>query len=104
MNDFGRIAVCGMISWYSGKGINEAMALPKLWRTILVKRLKVSGFIIFDHKETYPQFIEEVTPFIQKQQIIYKEDIRIGLSNAPLAFIDLLSGRNFGKMLVKVGD
>ena len=104
MNDFGRIAVCGMISWYSGKGINEAMALPKLWRTILVKRLKVSGFIIFDHKETYPQFIEEVTPFIQKQQIIYKEDIRIGLCNAPLAFIDLLSGRNFGKMLVKVGD
>ena len=69
-----------------------------------VKRLKVNGFIIFDHKETYPQFIEEVTPFIQKQQIIYKEDIRIGLSNAPLAFIDLLSGRNFGKMLVKVGD
>ena len=62
INDFGRIAVCGMISWYSGKGINEAMALPKLWRTILVKRLKVSGFIIFDHKETYPQFIEEVTP------------------------------------------
>ena len=104
INDFGRIAVCGMISWYSGKGINEAMALPKLWRTILVKRLKVNGFIIFDHKETYPQFIEEVTPFIQKQQIIYKEDIRIGLSNAPSAFIDLLNGRNFGKMLVKVGD
>ena len=104
MNDFGRIAVCGMISWYSGKGIDQAISLPKLWRTILVKRLRVNGFIIFDHKETYPQFIEEVSPLIQKQEIIYKEDIKAGLSNAPSAFIDLLNGRNFGKLLVKVSD
>ena len=104
MNDFGRIAVCGMISWYSGKGIDQAISLPKLWRTILVRRLRVNGFIIFDHKETYPQFIEEVSPLIQKQEIIYKEDIKAGLSNAPSAFIDLLNGRNFGKLLVKVSD
>ncbi|MFL2801743.1 MAG: NADP-dependent oxidoreductase [Paracoccaceae bacterium] len=104
MNDFGRIAVCGMISWYSGRGIDEAMPLPKVWRSILVKRLKVNGFIIFDHKATYPEFIEEVSPLIQKQEIIYKEDIRLGLENAPLAFLDLLNGRNFGKMLVKVSS
>ena len=104
MNDFGRIAVCGMISWYSGKDIDQALSLPKLWRTILVRRLRVNGFIIFDHKETYPQFIEEVSPLIQKQEIIYKEDIKAGLSNAPSAFIDLLNGRNFGKLLVKVSD
>ena len=41
---------------------------------------------------------------IQKQEIIYKEDIRLGLENAPLAFLDLLNGRNFGKMLVKVSS
>jgi len=104
MNDFGRIAVCGMISWYSGRGIDEAMPLPKVWRSILVKRLKVNGFIIFDHKATYTEFIEEVSPLIQKQEIIYKEDIRLGLENAPLAFLDLLNGRNFGKMLVKVSN
>ena len=39
-----------------------------------------------------------------KEEFGYKEDIKAGLSNAPSAFIDLLNGRNFGKLLVKVSD
>ena len=72
--------------------------------TILSQKIESKWIYIFDHKETFPQFIEEVSPLIQKQEIIYKEDIKAGLSNAPSAFIDLLNGRNFGKLLVKVSD
>ena len=62
MNNFGRIAVCGMISWYSGKGVQDSMAFPKFWRTVLVKRLMAKGFIIFDHKASFNEFWEEVSP------------------------------------------
>ncbi len=102
MNEFGRIAVCGMISWYSGKGLQEAMAFPKFWRTVLVKRLRVNGFIIFDHKGSFPEFQKEVSPLIQSGEIKYKEDIRDGLERAPEYFLELLNGGNFGKMLVRL--
>ena len=102
MNEFGRVAVCGMISWYSGKGLQEAMAFPKFWRTVLVKRLRVNGFIIFDHKGSFPEFQKEVSPLIQSGEIKYKEDIRDGLERAPESFLELLNGGNFGKMLVRL--
>ena len=102
MNDFGRIAVCGMISWYSGKGLQDAMIFPKFWRMVLVKRLRVNGFIIFDHKGSFPEFQKEVSSLIQGGEIKYKEDIRDGLESAPESFLELLSGGNFGKMLVRL--
>ncbi len=102
MNDFGRIAVCGMISWYSGQGLQNAMAFPKFWRMVLVKRLRANGFIIFDHKESFPEFWKEVSPLIESGEIKYKEDIRKGLESAPDSFLELLKGGNFGKMLVEL--
>lgn len=104
MNDFGRIAVCGMIAWYSGQGIDDAMRLPKMWRSILVKRLRVQGFIVFDHNNRYPDFIREVGPLVGAGEIHYRESVTEGLKNAPQAFLELLQGGNFGKQLVKVAD
>ncbi len=102
LNEFGRIAVCGMISWYSGKGLQDAMAFPKFWRTVLVKRLNVQGFIIFDHKASFAEFQKDVSPLIQSGEIKYREDIREGLERAPESFLELLKGGNFGKMLVRL--
>ncbi len=102
MNNFGRIAVCGMISWYSGQGIQDALAFPKFWRTVLVKRLRVTGFIIFDHQGSFPEFQKEVAPLVERGEIKYKEDIRKGLESAPESFLQLLNGGNFGKMLVQL--
>jgi len=103
MNTFGRIAVCGMIAWYSGKGIEDAMRLPAAWRAILTKRLRVQGFIIFDHNDRLPAFLAEVGPLVKSGDIHYRESITEGLENAPSAFLQLLEGGNFGKQLVRVG-
>ena len=102
MNVDGRIAVCGMISWYSGQGLEFGLTLPKLWRTILVNRLKVQGFIIFDHKESFEEFDNEIRPLVLNGSIKYKESITLGLENAPKAFLGLLKGTNFGKQLIKI--
>ena len=107
MNRFGRIPVCGMISWYNEGNLgadagNSKDKLPKLWRSILVKQLSVNGFIISNHWDLYGQFLHEIRPMLASGQIAYEEDIVKGLENAPKAFIGLLQGKNVGKLIVEV--
>lgn len=106
MNPFGRIPVCGMISWYNagglGAGADAVMSAPALWRPILVNFLSVQGFIISNHWDRYPTFLAEVAPKVIAGDIKVLEDIAEGLENAPEAFIGLLQGRNVGKQMVKV--
>jgi NADPH-dependent curcumin reductase CurA len=108
MNQFGRIPVCGMIAWYDlgGLGMGDAPGpnlLPRTWRTILVKRLSVRGFIVTDHADRFRDFISEVPDYIREGKVKYRESITHGLANAPSAFLALLKGSNFGKQLVQVG-
>ena len=98
----GRIAVCGMISWYSGADLSQIMPLPKAWRAILTKRLMVRGFIIFDHNDRFGAFVADVAPMIRDGRVKYRETVAEGLENAPAAFLQLLQGGNFGKQLVRV--
>ncbi|GGB87983.1 NADP-dependent oxidoreductase [Marivita lacus] len=102
MNVHGRIPVCGMIAWYGGSNIAETNQLPGMWRSILVKRLHVSGFIIFDHWDEFPAFLADVAPKVAKGEIAYLEDVAEGLENAPNAFIAMLKGGNTGKQIVKL--
>lgn len=102
MNTHGRIPVCGAIAWYGGANIDDANQLPPVWRSILVKRLQVSGFIIFDHWSDYPAFLKDVAPKVAAGQIAYLEDVAEGLENAPAAFISMLKGGNLGKQIVRL--
>jgi len=104
MNTAGRIPVCGMIAWYSGASAPDPSFAQKLWRSILVKRLAVKGFIIFDHYNRYPDFTKEVGSYLRDGRIQYRESISKGLENAPAAFMSLLEGGNFGKQLVQIKD
>ena len=101
MNIHGRIAVCGMIAWYSGA--DNPPPLPPAWRTILNRRLRVEGFIVFDHYAHTREFLAEVQPLVAAGQIKWRETIANGLDNAPAAFMGLLQGRNDGKQLVRIG-
>ncbi len=101
MNPHGRIAVCGMIGWYSGAGA-EAIAAPALWRAILTRRLTARGFIVTDHADARPAFLAEVAPLVRSGAIAYRETVADGLAAAPAAFIRMLEGGNFGKQLVRV--
>jgi len=107
MNPNGRIPICGMIAWYNAGALGAdaagaGLTAPKLWRTILVNFLSVNGFIISNHWNQFPKFIAEIGPKVQSGEIAIEEDITEGLANAPQAFIDLLTGGNTGKAIVKV--
>ncbi len=109
INVHGRVPLCGMIALYNqgalGGGAAEGPNMfPKVWRTLLVNRIKVQGFIITDHYDQFPQFVQEVSGLIRDGKVTYKESITVGLKNAPQAFIDLLRGGNFGKQLIAVSS
>ena len=105
LNPFARIPVCGLIHWYN---VTEIPTIPdptpKLMRAILVKRLRMQGFIVFDYNHLLDDFLKDVSGWIREGKLHYREDIRDGLENAPAALNDLLQGGNFGKMLIKVAD
>jgi NADPH-dependent curcumin reductase CurA len=97
-NNFARVAVCGLVASYQG---DEASSLRDL-RVVLVKRLKIQGFIIFDHLGIWPQALAELGALIAQGKLHWRESIEEGIEAAPSAFLGLLEGRNFGKQLVKL--
>ncbi len=106
LNTKARIPVCGLVSQYNAtrlpKGPDRS---PILMSTILIKRLKVQGFIIFeDYGHRYEEFAKEMTPLVETGKVKYREHRVDGLENAPQAFIGLLNGENFGKLVVRVSS
>ena len=99
MKNFGRIVVCGRISQMNvttpGSGI-------KNMAHVLVKRLTIKGFLIFDHENEREPFETDMLKWLSKGEIKFKETIYTGIESAPKSFIDLLKGKNTGKMLVKI--
>lgn len=97
MKDFGRIAVCGMISGYDGKPI--PLQNPSL---ILTSRLRVQGFIVSEHMDVWPEALTELGAGVATGKLKYRETVAEGIESAPEAFLGLLRGKNFGKQLVKL--
>jgi NADPH-dependent curcumin reductase len=98
LNDFARVAVCGLIAQY-----NEPTPPPgPPMLDVLRKRLTVQGFIVSDHGRRQADFLRDVGGWLRAGKLKYREDVVAGLENAPEAFIGLLQGRNFGKLVVKV--
>jgi NADPH-dependent curcumin reductase CurA len=104
LNNKARIPVCGLISMYNdiAKPADGAAA-QALMRTILIKSLSVRGFIVSD---LYPgrtaEMILALSGWLREGKLKYREDVVPGLENAPRAFIGLLEGKNFGKLIIEV--
>ncbi len=106
LNTKARIPVCGLIAHYNATQLPDGPdRLALLMRSILVNRLTVQGFIIFDdYGHRYDEFAQEMSQWLSTGQIKYREQIVDGLESAPAAFIGMLVGRNFGKLIVRVND
>jgi NADPH-dependent curcumin reductase CurA len=100
LNDFGRMVMCGMVSEYNDPTPRPGPNLMSVVR----KRLKIQGFIVGDHRQHAAEFQALAAPLVKSGQLKYREDIVEGLDNAPAAFIGLLQGKNFGKLLIRLAD
>lgn len=106
LNTHARVPVCGLISLYSGGGSPAAAdRLPALTRALLVKRIRMQGFIIFDYEGRQAEFSGPMQQWLAEGRVKFREDVVDGLEHAPRAFMGLLQGENFGKLVVRVaGD
>ena len=98
LNPFSRVALCGLISDYN----RPEPYGTKMIRSLLVNRVKLQGFIVFDRQDLYPRAVAALVKAVSQGKIKYRETIAEGLQNAPKAFMGLLKGDNLGKQLVKL--
>ena len=106
LNLHSRVPVCGLIAHYQGEApVLGADFAPALLRAILVKRITIRGFIVFDfYGPRFEEFVEHMSGWLRDGSVTYREDVVDGLERAPEAFVGLLAGRNFGKLVVKIAD
>ena len=103
LNEFARIPVCGLIAHYNATEPPPGPdRTPIIMRAVLTKRLTIRGFIVWDFASQTKDFLRDVGGWLRDGKIKYREDIVDGLENAPQAFIGLLKGKNFGKLVVRV--
>lgn len=105
LNACARIPLCGMISQYNATELPEGPdRMFALMGNLLVKRIKMQGFIVFDdYGHRYNEFSDDMSQWLADGKIKYREDLVEGLENAVESFGGLLEGKNFGKLVVRVG-
>ena len=106
LNSRARIPLCGLIAHYNDVGLPSGPdRLGLLTRTLLTKRIRMQGFIIFDdYGARYGEFFAQMSEWLKEGKIKFREDRVDGLENAPEAFIGLLEGKNFGKLIVRIAE
>ncbi|MBL8239107.1 MAG: NADP-dependent oxidoreductase [Bryobacterales bacterium] len=101
MADYGRIPVCGMISGYNQ---TEPEPGPNNLFQVIVKRLKMQGFIVTDYLPRAVEAVRDLVGWYGAGHLKYRLDVTEGLANAPAAFLKLFDGSNQGKVVVQVGS
>lgn len=106
LNDYARVPVCGVIAHYNDTALPPGPnRLPWMMSIVLQRRVRVQGFIILDHyADRFDTFRREMGEWVASGRVKLREDVVDGLENAPQAFIGLLEGRNFGKLVVRVAE
>ena len=95
----GRMSICGQISGYNNETLQPG---PRNWINILVKRLKVQGFIVFDYQARAKEAFVDMSKWMAEGKLQHKNHIVDGLENAVSSLKMLFSGENKGKMIVKI--
>ncbi|MFJ4845025.1 MULTISPECIES: NADP-dependent oxidoreductase [unclassified Streptomyces] len=101
LNLRGRVAVCGMIAIYNA---TEPAPGPRNLARLIQNRLRIEGFLVGDHYDLQPQFVQEVGGWIREGKLRYRETVMDGIENNLEAFLGVLRGDNTGKMLVRLPE
>lgn len=101
INDYARVAVCGLISQYNA---TEPMPGPYNFANVLVRRARIEGFIVLDYFNRAPEAFAELGKWLAEGKLKYRVDVVDGLENTPKALGKLFDGSNTGKLVVKVSE
>ena len=100
LNTFARVPLCGQVSQYSQ---SDRPAGPNLFEAT-IKRVQLTGFMGLDphHSEHFATFQRETLSAIERGQLDLNIDVVDGIENAAAAWLDLFTGGNMGKRLLRI--
>jgi NADPH-dependent curcumin reductase CurA len=104
-NPGARMTICGLIASYGDAPGQDARAalMARGEATFKARGVTVTDLFVGDYvKDHHDEFLARMGPWVASGEVKYLEDIREGLETIPTAFAEMLSGGNFGKMLVRV--
>ncbi len=102
INSRARIVLCGSISEY-----NEPLGGrqgPSLNRLLQGNLARMEGFNQGQYQDRHEEALALLAWWVRSGQLKYKEDVIVGLENTPDAFIGMMHGKNFGKLLIQVSE
>lgn len=99
MREHGRLAFCGFIDAYNNPRPEPG---PRNLQQLILRRLRLQGFVVSDYWDEYPVFLAEVGPQVAAGTVEARETVVEGIEQMAAAFIGLFTGQNMGKMLVKL--
>ena len=99
LNDFSRMALCGLIATYNDK---EPRPGPYNFANLLMRRTLVKGFIVIDYYERFPEGVQAMAGWLMEGKLKFETDIVDGFENAPASLDRLFTGKNLGKLVVRV--
>ena len=98
---YARISICGQISQYNSE---TPVMGPRNLRALNTRQARMQGFLVFHYENRWDGARQRMAGWIREGKLKYREDVVDGLESAPRAFIGMMRGENFGKLLVKVSD
>ncbi|MEH6746881.1 MAG: NADP-dependent oxidoreductase [Maribacter arcticus] len=98
INRFARMVICGAISVYNNTELPTGLSV----QPFLVKNSALmQGFIVSNYADKFPEAMKHLATWLGEGKLTYKETIVEGFENTPQAFLDMMAGKNKGKMIVK---
>ena len=101
INLHARIVICGAISQYNN---TTAVKGPSNYLSLLVNRARMEGIVVFDNIKEYPVAMKDIAGWIQSGELTVKDHIVEGIETFPETLMMLFNGKNFGKLVLKVGE
>jgi NADPH-dependent curcumin reductase CurA len=100
MAHYGRVAVCGMVAAYDS---DTPLPGPARFDQVLMRRLRIEGFFIPDFLHRGAEFLPQLRAWHDSGQLAVRFDESRGIENVLVAYERMLTGKNIGKVVVKLG-
>ena len=100
-NTYARVVICGYISEYN---LVKPAEGPRPYRFMTGRHIRMEGFIVTRFAVDFDRARARISRWLKEGSIKYKEDVIEGIESAPRAFIGMMHGENFGKLLIKIAD
>lgn len=97
----GRISLCGQISQYN---LEEPEPGPRNIGLLVGRMARMEGFLVTQFAQHHDMARQRIAGWLNEGKIKYREDVVEGIENAPKAFMGMMTGKNFGKLLIKVSE